>query len=135
MYNLFLDDIRIPLDALKYTYNTSYIMLKWQIVRDYASFIKHIEKNGLPELVSFDHDLADEHYKIGARSGFAEFDYDLADENTGYECAKWLCEFCLKTKQKLPKFLIHSMNPVGKKNIQSYLDNYKKYVDEDKSRE
>ena len=49
MYNLFLDDIRFPLDI--------YPNEEWVIVRDFDQFKSYIEENGLPDMVSFDNDL------------------------------------------------------------------------------
>ena len=45
-------------------------------------------------------------------------------EKTGYDCAKWLVEYCLDNDLSLPKYQVHSMNPVGKKNILDYLSNF-----------
>ena len=47
-------------------------------------------------------------------------------EKTGYDCALWLVEHCLNTKEPLPEYLCHSMNPVGKTKILGILDNYTK---------
>lgn len=62
-YNLFLDDFRIPEDCAKYMSNPEfYLNNKWVIVRDYDEFVKFIEKNGMPAVISFDHDLSDIDY-------------------------------------------------------------------------
>ena len=61
-YYLFLDDIRQPEQVYKYTGVTLFIFMEWVVVRNFEEFKKHIEKNGLPQFVSFDHDLADSHY-------------------------------------------------------------------------
>lgn len=45
-------------------------------------------------------------------------------EKTGYECAKWLVEYCLDNDLDLPLCYVHSMNPVGKDNINNLLKNY-----------
>ena len=78
MKNLFLDDIRIPKDAIGLVpsnLNQFYWGDDWVVVRDYNSFCNHIIKNGLPDFISFDHDLADSHYN------------DLfSDENFVKEC-------------------------------------------------
>lgn len=50
--------------------------------------------------------------------------YDLFDEKTGYHCAKWLVEYCMDNNAPLPKWNIHSANPVGKENIKMLLENY-----------
>ena len=87
----------------------------------------------MPELISFDHDLADEHYNTDAmydsEDAYNKL-YDSFREKTGYECAKWLIDYCLDNKKKLPTFMVHSMNPVGKKNITDLLNNYRKHEPE-----
>lgn len=59
--------------------------------------------------------------------GFISFDHDLGEEKSGYDCAKWLVEFCMNREVPLPDFAVHSQNPVGKENIQALLDNFKKH--------
>lgn len=119
MYNLFLDDVRNPnkfLDDIR----------SWEIVRNHAEFTRIIQQRGLPQFISFDHDLAFEHYDS------SETEYYV--EKTGYDCAKWLIEYCMKTHQQLPEWQVHSMNPVGKVNIENLLKNYEtkfQNIDED----
>jgi hypothetical protein len=48
------------------------------------------------------------------------------EEKTGYDCAKWLVDYCIDNQANLPDYLVHSANPIGKKNIESYLENFKK---------
>ena len=68
--NLFLDDFRKPHDCMSYmphrigTSAAIYTQLDWEIVINYDEFVEWIKTNGIPEIVSFDHDLADEHYTI-----------------------------------------------------------------------
>ncbi|MBK1895364.1 cyclic-phosphate processing receiver domain-containing protein [Chryseobacterium paridis] len=117
---LFLDDIRFPIEAYHYTEQEIFLQKDWHIVRNYEQFINQILEKGLPELISFDHDLADRHYvKQKDSSDFTE--------KTGYDCAKWLIDYCMDNHLNLPKFYSHSMNPVGKKNIINLLDNFKKH--------
>lgn len=127
---LFLDDIRQPKDACYLVINPAiYWEDDWQVVKNYPEFCKWIKFNGLPKIVSFDHDLADVHYEID----FNDWDDLTADqlgvEETGLDCAKWLVEYCLDNGFQLPEYYVHSANPVGKKNIQSYLDNAKKHLE------
>jgi hypothetical protein len=127
---LFLDDIRQPKDACYLVPNPAlYWEDNWAIVKNYPEFCKWIKFNGLPEIVSFDHDLADVHYEVD----FDDWNDLTADqlgvEETGLDCAKWLVEYCLDNGFKLPEYWVHSANPVGKKNIQGYLDNAKKHLD------
>ena len=111
---LFLDDIRNPLDAIAFTtgrgINPEIYKEEWIIVRDYLQFINWITQNGLPELISFDHDLGE------------------SDERTGMDCAKWLVEYCLDNKLQLPQWAVHSANPVGYDNIKGLFLNFEKNV-------
>lgn len=128
--NLFLDDYRLPLDCSKYMYkdigsdNVIYTdSTNWVVVRNYSEFISYLQNNTLPKLISFDHDLADAHYHESMyKDGKVYMKYlETTSEKTGYDCAKWLIEFCNETKQQLPQFIVHSMNPIGKGNIISLL--------------
>jgi hypothetical protein len=110
-YNLFLDDERQPNAFLN-------DVRAWVIVRSYNQFVETIRKQGLPNFISFDHDLADEHY-------VQHTDYQKFKEKTGYECAKWLIEHCMTTNQPLPEWQVHSMNPVGRININMILTAHK----------
>ena len=124
MKKLFLDDLRIPKDAIGLVpdiMNKFYWSNDWIIVRNFWEFCNYIQKFGLPDYISFDHDLADNHYDIN-------YEFSENDEKTGYECAKWLVDWCFDNKKLLPDFFVHSANPVGKQNINSYLLNSKKYL-------
>jgi hypothetical protein len=134
-YNLFLDDMRDPADCVKHMkgeVNTDIYLASWMVVRDYVDFINTIEVHGLPVLISFDHDLAEGHYHKNMQSG--QINYDSEDfktdsYKTGYHCAKWLVEYCMDKKLKLPAFIVHSMNPVGKENINCLLINARKLIE------
>jgi len=130
-YNLFIDDFRHPYDAFLYTKDTRYAKLKWITVKSYDEFVKVIKRKGIPNIVSFDHDLADSHYARNDNPWSTEnsIDYFSFEEKTGYECAKWLCDFCLDNSIKFPEYLIHSMNTVGSSNIKNYIDNYIKHCE------
>jgi len=119
-YKLFLDDVRRPETTFHYMGLQVFNEPDWIIVRNYYAFISLVQTKGLPELIAFDHDLADEHYKQ------QDFDYDREDyEKTGYHCAKWLIDYCMDNNKELPKeIIIHSMNPYGSRNIKSLFDTY-----------
>lgn len=132
MYNLFLDDERVPyspngshIDVYYYTHDDIYINHDWVIVRSYDQFIDYITKNGLPKIVSFDHDLSDEHYQY--LINHSDVNYNKYTEKTGMECLKWLCEYCLDNNKKLPKCLIHTQNIIGSINMKKYIENFNKY--------
>lgn len=124
-YFLFLDDRRTLSMALKEDpffnnflqksgYNTKIEDIK--IAKNATEFIEIIENFGVPEYVSFDHDLGDFYQEEGENK-----------EKTGNTCAKWLCEYCLNNQIKIPSYHIHSNNPSGKININSTFIFYKKY--------
>jgi hypothetical protein len=129
-YYLFLDDER---DPKKVTW-VDLPLVEWIIARNYNQFIDIIQKNGMPEAISFDHDLADEHYQEYHRAHtissptYGTFRYDTLKERTGYECAKWLAQYCVDKNQKIPQYYIHTMNPIGGSNIISILESAKKVI-------
>ena len=51
---------------------------------------------------------------------FISFDHDLGEKKTGYDLAKYLLEYNIN----IGGFSIHSMNPVGTKNIRELLVHY-----------
>lgn len=130
-YKLFLDDIREIKDVCGYIKNEIYLDEDWVIVRDYNEFVDKISTDGMPFLISFDHDLSKEHYNPLMYEGetYNEL-YDQFKEKTGFDCAKWLIDFCMDNKIKLPDFMVHSMNPVGGNNIKGLLENYRKHENE-----
>jgi hypothetical protein len=87
---LFLDDVREAPDDT------------WMVVRSFDEFTAWIKRWGVPDVISFDHDL-----------GFAV--------PTGMDCAKWIVDQGLLLKE----FRVHSANPVGKENIEKLLTNWK----------
>jgi hypothetical protein len=136
MNKLFLDDIRLPKDAIGLVpsnMNQFYWENDWFVVKNYDEFRNYIEKNGLPDFISFDHDLADFHYDLKPEDYDSMSEDDMVRkfgsmEKTGFDCAKWLVDWCLENSLKLPDFVVHSANPIGKQNIQSYLYNAKKHL-------
>jgi hypothetical protein len=129
-YFLFLDDMRHPYDCIEYMPLPGiYAKLNWTIVRNYDDFVDVVLKMGLPSLISFDHDLADGHYCPEEHwNNYDQWSLENpSDEKTGMDVAKWLVDYCIDNNAKLPAYRVHSMNPSGSKNIQSLLDNYKKF--------
>lgn len=129
-YCLFLDDQRIP-ETVTWVHLPK---VKWVIVRDYDEFIKTIEEKGLPEFIAFDHDLGWQHMKDYLNVAPIEeqipnplkLNYNKYTEKTGYDCAKWLVNYCQENNLPIPNYAVHSMNHIGRRNIESYLENYTK---------
>lgn len=124
---LFLDDNRKPYDVFRTTINPIYESNDWSIVKSYDEFINHIEKNGLPEIISFDHDLSFDHYYEKNQKG--NLDYNNFTEKTGYHCGEWLIEYCKNNNLTLPKWFVHSANPVGSENIKKLLSSFNESSD------
>ncbi len=134
-YNLFLDDIRHPYDCIRYMPSPGiYSKYDWKTVRNHDEFISFITENGLPDLISFDHDLADEHYNPDMYNGKEIYNKHYAEfkEKTGMDCAKWLVDYCIDNKKELPDYVVHSMNPAGGENIKLLLDQFKEFQHKNK---
>ncbi len=101
-YKLFIDDERMPPDD----------GVAWFIARTLDDVLNVIMVWGMPGFISFDHDLGD-------------------NEPTGYDIAKELVSKAMDGEIVFPigfTFYVHSQNPVGKKNIEEYLNGYMKFV-------
>lgn len=103
-YRMFLDDEREPPDGV------------WEIVRTYEAATELVCKRGLPEFISFDHDLG------------ANPDGSIA--RTGADFARWLCDYIVDHHPDSSGFswYVHSQNPIGAENINSRLNGLMKYL-------
>ncbi len=135
---IWLDDVRDPIKgpwesyiALTLGWGTcdekqaSDYDIEW--VKNYDEFINSIQQQ-LPQIIFFDHDLADEHMIYYMTSYEENINYEEFKEKTGLDCAKWLVDYCQDNSINLPTYYVHSHNPIGRKNIQSYLDNAKQHL-------
>jgi hypothetical protein len=123
---LFLDDIRYPKDCIDYMHRRIGHLAKfyeddWVIVRNYDEFCD-VLKNHFQEIevISFDHDLADEHmldYHKHQGNGNDIIGYEDFKEKTGLDCALFTKEIYKENNLVLPTMFVHSMNPVGTQNI------------------
>lgn len=111
---LWLDDCRDPFDKkmdwLIYSPIGRNVNIVW--VSNYNEFVEYITKFGLPDGICFDH--------------------DLGEEKDGYDCAKWLVNYCLDNNEQLPLYSIQSANPVGKKNIDGLFMSLNKFLGKQK---
>jgi hypothetical protein len=127
---LWLDDIRNPFINLEGRVPKEEGTIEW--VLSYEQFVQWINMFGLPDIISFDHDLADEHYTPPQYwENYQESkEYQEAQnylEETGMDCAKWLVDYCMDNDVPLPIYYVHSANPVGADNIRGLLGNYIKH--------
>ena len=131
-YVLFLDDERHP-DQVTWVEFPRYDAVF--IVRNYDAFVNQVTLGGMPGFVCFDHDLADTHYEVMLEENKYAYDdgdlkktFDYGSEKTGYDCAKWLVDYCSNNGFKFPRYVVHSMNPAGKERIEGYIENAKKHL-------
>lgn len=78
----------------------------WVVVRSSNEAISYIQANGMPAFISFDHDL-------GGDDTTMVFLRDLVDLVWNGEDAP-------------PAYEVHSANPVGRLNIVSFMDSWKR---------
>lgn len=96
---LFIDDLRDAPDG-------------WVTVRSYDEAVAHVLVHGMPEAISFDHDLGDA-------------------VPTGFDFAKWIVEGHLDGDRPLPEnfcYTVHSANPPGRANIEGLLGNFLDHI-------
>jgi hypothetical protein len=125
-YSLFLDDERMPKDVTW----IELPLVAWVIVRNYNDFVRVIEQNGVPQIVSFDHDIGIEHYQEynRAHNSDKKIRYETFTEKTGFDCAKWLANYCVDKNLPVPVYYLHTMNGIGALNIQSILESARKVI-------
>lgn len=102
MTKIFLDDLRDPPDN------------GWIVLRSFDEYTRWLSDNGIPTVISFDH--------------------DLGEGPTGYDALKWTIEKYLDGQLDFPKdftYYVHSANPIGKKNIVSMMDNFLETISRD----
>ena len=105
---LWLDDERDPADE---RWHGSFPIKAEQVIwiKSYQEFTEWIETNGLPAGVCFDH--------------------DLGTKLSGLDAARWLANYCGLQGALLPRWNVHSANPVGKANIISILRSFERVQD------
>jgi hypothetical protein len=135
---LWLDDIRNPYEdhwSITFSPIPSNELGHTEWVKSYDEFVSYIKQNGLPDAICFDHDLGMEVALAARAEGMSKRKSRVLkqQEKTGFDCAKWLVDYCLDTDKPLPLYNIQSANPVGKENIDSLLKNFIKRVGYTKS--
>lgn len=114
---LFLDDNESRYRAFKEVLiGSKFTTVDW--ATDAIQAIKMLSNNPKYDLVCFDHDLDEEHYRAWSHSG-SEADY--GDIQTGYDVAVFLVTEL--EEEKHPTYtLVHSFNSDGAKRIASVLN-------------
>lgn len=134
---LWLDDLRNPnegswIEQFAPEFKKSHHII-W--VLSFTEFTEWIEKNGLPDKICFDHDLGEDVainlVAKGVNKKKAREAKKLA--KSGYDCAKWLVDYCIDNKKEIPDWNVQSANPVGKENINGLLNNAKNHLNKNKT--
>jgi hypothetical protein len=130
---LWLDDIRNPFtDNWLGDYAPQFSNGEGKVVwvKNYDEFINHIIFNGIPDMISFDHDLGEDVAKKRVFNGMSKRQARSLKRETksGYDCTKWLVDYCLDNGVSIPHFGVHSANPVGAENIRGLLNNAIKHM-------
>ena len=82
---------------------------EWIVVRSSAEALDYVKNNGWPRFISFDH--------------------DLGGEDTTMIFLKHLVYEHWDGTTLPPDYVVHSANPVGAKNIVSFMESWKRSVD------
>ena len=94
-------------------------------MRTFDEFVTCTAYHGLPDVVSFDHDLDEEHinhyFKVTQPTG-GVIEYDNFTKKTGKHCAEYLVRECKRQgNPKQIKTFVHSANRWGGQNIKDIL--------------
>ena len=98
-YKMYLDDVReLPEEFQK----------EWITVRSSSETISYVKAHGLPEFISFDH--------------------DLGGSDTTMVFLRWLeRETNIIQENDPPEYVVHSSNPAGAANIRSFMESWKRF--------
>ena len=128
---LWLDDMRNPFDESIWLETYSPLEQPYDCiwVKSYQEFVDWITEHSLPDAICFDHDLGMVIAMAVRAEGASKRESRKlkGSEKTGYDCAKWLVEYCMDNDVPLPLWSIQSANPVGKENIKGLLLSFSKH--------
>lgn len=121
---VYVDEKKIPknLDPLKYN--------PWIVCQHPNDFCDYIRKHPLPDMISLNHDFADEHYIDFANHqaiGIEAINYDKFKVATGLHLMRWLIHWCMENDLDLPVINVHSENTLGTANMVQEANAYYKH--------
>ena len=76
-------------------------------VKNLKEFSNYIINNGLPQVISFDHDIKPKGFQ--------------GKHENGADCAQWLVSYCLENNLSLPQCFVHSANKSKRVNVENIL--------------
>ena len=141
--NLFLDDVRNPREAtlwgetpvVSLIEKSKILEQEWETVRSYEEFVKFIQENGIPDVVSLDNDLWDVAKEIATGptneelvKQFQMIGWQEFKIKTGAHCAQYLVDACRAYGRSIPTYYIHSANSAARPIIEEILENAKQHI-------
>lgn len=102
-WNLFLDDERYP------THVDPTLDRQWIVARSTEEAIQEVTHRGFPWFMSLDH--------------------DLGSNDTTMDFLRWLVWEYGGSVVSPPQYQIHSANPVGAKNIEAFMNSWKRVAE------
>jgi hypothetical protein len=133
---LFLDDVRNVDEGYLWDENISLLAeskipaYKWDIVRSYNEFVRYIQEDGIPDVVSFDNDLWDVSTELAVNPSnpelvkqFQMIGWEDFEIKTGAHCAQYLVDACRALGKPIPKYYVHSANSIARPIIRKILEN------------
>ncbi len=79
----------------QYIHDTAKTNKRTSIIRTYPDFVAYISKNGIPSIISFDHDLG--------------LNVDSTEAESGYDAVKYIMNLIIEQEHRvLPQVLRHS---------------------------
>ncbi|MEG1299462.1 MAG: hypothetical protein RSC93_01970 [Erysipelotrichaceae bacterium] len=116
---IFLDDERNQTDVtwLDYSRYNGFFLVTVRSTREVRDFVVQNITDFKNTVFSLDHDLQE---------------FDETGEQTGYTFVRWLVEYMVDNGYNLDDLnvIVHSKNPIGKQNIEKYVENAKKFYGE-----
>lgn len=113
MRGYFLDDERNPSDVTWMAYPDG---IEWTVCRTIQDLIMSLASSG------------------GFPGAYISLDHDLGAPETGMDAVKAIVGIALEAADMkasdLPTIVVHSKNPIGAENIESYWVNYVKFMKE-----
>lgn len=76
------------------------------VARSSSEALDYIKNNGMPSFISFDH--------------------DLGGDDTTMVFLRKLVDYIWNGDDTPPDYIVHSANPIGSKNIASFMDSWKR---------
>jgi hypothetical protein len=126
---IWLDDTRrptadMPMNIFTDIFGKGDVDTIW--IQSFSDFVEEIHTNGVPDYISFDYDLALPNHLKRVQGGLSKRKSRKlkAYEKNGYDCAKFLGDFCTENHIRFPIYFIHSENKQGKAEIDNIIRDY-----------